>query len=106
MADIRMPGTLWTIWFVSPWPMKPAPIMPTRMGFPCSSRAFRALSTMIIAPPLQRHSAFHFRLDLVEVLPGGILWRDHADRQRPLQLQPRVERREAALGGGRVELAH
>src|SRR6266568_2680798 len=39
---MRIPGTLLTIWFVSPWPMKPAPTMPTRIGLPCASPAFRA----------------------------------------------------------------
>src|SRR3954453_9187442 len=106
MADMRMPGTLWTIWLVSPWPMNPAPIMPTRMGFPCSSRAFKALSTMIIAPSLQPHPAFDFALDLVQVLPGRVLGGDHAHRQRPLQPEPRVEGREAAFAGRGVELAH
>src|SRR5438477_11513 len=42
-----MPGTLLTIWFVSPWPMKPAPTMPTRIGLPCASRALSAVSTII-----------------------------------------------------------
>src|SRR3954466_5643011 len=101
-----MPGTLWTIWFVSPCPMKPAPIMPTRMGLPSSSRALRALSTMIIRSSAQRHPAFHFAFDLREVLPRRVLRRHHADRQRPAEPQARVDRREAALLAGRVELAH
>ena len=29
------PGTLLRIWLVRPWPMKPAPTMPTRIGRPC-----------------------------------------------------------------------
>ena len=47
----RIPGTLLTIWFVRPWPMKPAPTMPTRIGRPSASRAFSAVSTMITPRP-------------------------------------------------------
>src|SRR5258708_37018262 len=105
MAAIRMPGTLCVIWLVSPWPMNPAPIMPTRIGFPCSSLDFKALSTMIIVPS-RHHLALHFRLDLGERLPGGVLRRDHGNLQRPLELQPGVERRQAALGFRSVDLAY
>src|SRR2546427_2071425 len=76
-----MPGTLWTIWLVRPCPMKPAPIKPTRIGFPCSSLAFNALSTMIMVGS-RAHPALHLALDLFEVLPGGVLGRDDGDRER------------------------
>src|SRR6267143_353453 len=99
-----MPGTLWTIWWVSPCPMKPAPIKPTRIGFPCSSLALNALSTMIMVGS-RAHPALHLALDFLEVLPGGVLGRDDGDRQWPLQAQARIERREPSLGAGRVELA-
>src|SRR6267378_1900359 len=105
MAAIRMTGTLWTIWLVSPCPMKPAPIKPTRIGFPCSSLALNALSTMIMVGS-RAHPALHLALDFLEVLPGGVLGRDDGDRQWPLQAQARIERREPSLGAGRVELAH
>src|SRR5882762_1532712 len=99
-----MPGTLWTIWLASPCPMKPAPIKPTRIAFPCSSLALNALSTMIMVGS-RAHPALHLALDFLEVLPGGVLGRDDGDRQWPLQAQARIERREPSLGAGRVELA-
>src|SRR5260370_34692716 len=105
MAAIRMPGTLCTIWLVSPWPMNPAPIMPTRIGLPCSSMAFKARSTMIMTAS-RFHPAPHLGLDQLEVCPRGILRGDDGDRQRPLQPQARVERREPALAAGGVEFAH
>src|SRR2546426_433769 len=104
-TDIRMPGTLWTIWFVSPWPMNPAPIMPTRIGLPCSSLAFRALSTRIMIAS-RSHPLPHLSLDLRQVLPGGVLRRDDGDRQRPLQPQARIEWRKPAFAAGRVGFAH
>ena len=95
--------------------MKPAPTMPTRIGLPCASRAFSALSTMIIAVlPSRRRSQCAFRalirrfelgLDLVEQLPACVLRRHLADRQRPLEPEPRVVVAQAALDFGRVELA-
>src|SRR5207253_10931804 len=99
-----MPGTLWTIWLVSPWPMNPAPIMPTRIGLPCSSLAFRAVSTMIMIAS-HSHPALHLGPDLLQGLPGRVLGRDDRDRQRPLQTQARIERGEPSLGPRRVELA-
>src|SRR5712692_9627805 len=105
MAAIRMPGTLCAIWLVSPWPMNPAPIMPTRIGLPCSSLAFKARSTMIMAAS-RFHPASHLGLDKLEVCPSGVLGGDDGDRHRPLQTQARVERREPALAAGRVEFAH
>src|SRR5258708_9366105 len=105
MAALRMPGTLCVIWLGSPWPMSPAPIRAARIGFPRSSRDFKALSTMIIVPS-RHHLAPHFRLDLGERLPGRVLRRDHGNLQRPLELQPGIERRQAALRFRSVELAY
>src|SRR6266850_4373272 len=92
MAAIRIPGTLFSIWFVSPCPMKPAPTIPTRMGFPCSWRALSALSTMImVSSPcglaVVRHPPLQLRLDLVERLPGAVLRGDFSDGQRPLEAE-------------------
>src|SRR5258705_10473496 len=94
-----MPGTLWTIWLVSPCPMKPAPIKPTRIGFPCSSLALNALSTMIMVGS-RAHPELHLALDFLEVLPGRVLGRGDGDGKGPLQSQARVERTEAPLGAG------
>src|SRR3954466_15937397 len=99
-----MPGTLWTIWLVSPWPMNPAPIMPTRIGFPCSSLAMRALSTMIMIAS-RSHPALHLGPHFLQMFPGGVLRRDDADRQRPRKSQARIERRESAFRLRRVELS-
>src|ERR1700682_3148105 len=104
MAAIRMPGTLCVIWLVSPWPMNPAPIMPTRIGLPCSSLAFNAVSTMIIVPS-RHHFALHFGLDLGERLPRRVLGRDDCNLQRPDELEPGVEGRQAALRAGGGDLA-
>src|ERR1700682_1176855 len=105
MAAIRMPGTLCVIWLVSPWPMHPAPIMPPRLVLPCSSLAFNAVSTMIIVPS-RHHFALHFCLDLRERLPRRVLGRDDCNLQRPDELEPGVEGRQAALRAGGVELAY
>src|SRR5512137_2640171 len=104
MAAIRMPGTLFSIWFVSPWPMNPAPTIPTRMGFPCSALAARARSTMIIWAS-HRHPPADLGLHLGERLPGRVLGGDLAHRERPGEPEPGVERGEPPLGGGGVELA-
>src|SRR3954451_23883635 len=109
MAAIRMPRTLLTIWLVRPWPMKPAPTMPTRIALPCASWAASARSTMIMFPPtyeLDRHPALQLGLDLVEPLPVLVLAGDLADRQRPREAKPRIVPGETALGSRRVELAH
>ncbi len=45
---MRIPGTLLVIWLVSPCPMKPAPIMPTRIGRPSRSRSRSTVSTRIM----------------------------------------------------------
>src|SRR5262245_21298559 len=112
---MRMPGTLLTIWFVSPCPMKPAPIMPTRIGFPCSSRALSARSTMIMTASARAgcslrspaaHSALHLRLDLVEPLPALVFGRNFRHRERPLEAEPRVVVEETALTLWSVELSH
>src|SRR5258705_2141093 len=110
MAAIRIPGTLFSIWFVSPCPMKPAPTIPTRMGFPCSWRALSALSTMImeITPcglAVDRHPPLQLRLDLVERLPGAVLRGDFSDGQRPLKDEAAIVERQPAFGVRRVELA-
>src|SRR5438094_2348400 len=100
-----MPGTLWTIWFVSPWPMNPAPIIPTRIGLPCSSLAFRALSTRIMMSS-RSHPLPQLALDLRQGFPGGVLGRDDGDREWPLQAQARIERGKPAFAAGRIGLAH
>src|SRR3954467_5130867 len=102
---MRMPGTLLTIWLVRPCPMNPAPIIPTRTGLPCSSRALRALSTMIIASSLAP-PALQLWLDLLELLPRRVLGRDFPQRQRPRQPQARVGVVQPAFRARRVELAH
>src|SRR4051812_47648662 len=111
-----MPGTLWVIWFVSPWPMKPAPTIPTRIGRPSCSRAFRALSTMIILSSAcvvrfeagrrsRAHLARELRFDLVEQRPGRVLRRHLGDRQRPRQAQAGIVVAQAAFRARCVELA-
>src|SRR5262245_36405200 len=110
MAAIRMPGTLFVIWLVSPWPMNPAPTMPTWIGRPSASRACNVLSTMIIASlPLVRalsgaHPLLQHRLDLVEQGPCRILRRQLGHRQRPRQPEAGVVVAQPALGLGFVEL--
>jgi hypothetical protein len=42
-----MPGTPLMIWLATPRAMKPAPIIPTRIGRPSASLALRAVSTII-----------------------------------------------------------
>src|SRR5262249_37146187 len=106
---MRMPGTLFSIWLVNPWPMKPAPTIPTRMGLPRSCRALSALSTMIMAfPPAarlsKRHPQLQLRLDLVEGLPRAVLRGDFADGQRPCKTEPAIVERQPAFGARRVEL--
>src|SRR3954471_24854380 len=105
-----MPGPLFSIWFVSPCPMKPAPTMPTRMGLPCSWRALSALSTMIMlflpwATASNGHPPLQLRLDLVERLPVTVLGGDLAHGQRPLESEPAIVEGQPALGGRRIELA-
>src|SRR3989449_5765364 len=89
--------------------MKPAPIMPTRIGLPCSSRAWRALSTMIMTSPLPAsngHPAFQLRLDLCQELPAVVLRRDFGDGERPFQAEPGIVVHEPALRARRIELTH
>src|SRR5262245_52619740 len=107
---MRSPGTEWTIWFSRPRPMKPAPIMPTRMGSPAASRAFRALSTMIMFSPRDLDAAGHLLAQpvLPRVQQGSVpvLLRDHRDRQGPLQPEARVVVAQGPLVRWAVELAH
>src|SRR5437899_1778723 len=106
---MRMPGTLFTIWLVRPCPMKPAPIMPTRIGLPCSSRALRALSTMIMTsffPASNGHPSLQLGLDVCQELPVVVLRRDLGDGERPLQAEQGVVIPEPALRLRRVEFAH
>src|SRR6267142_4381269 len=67
----------------------------------CQTEPFRTRGS----PASCSHPALHFGLDLLQVLPGGVLGRNDGNRQRPLHRQPRVERRESSLGLRRVELA-
>src|SRR4051794_28370258 len=85
--------------------MKPAPIIPTRIGLPSSSRFCSARSTMIIASLSNAHAPLELRLDRVEPLPATVLLGDLADRQRPGEAEPGVVVCQAALGVGGVELA-
>src|SRR2546422_9811884 len=88
--------------------MKPAPIMPTRIGLPCSSRAWRALSTMIMTSPLPAsndHPVLQLRLDLCQELPAVVLQRDFGDGERPFQAEPGIAVHEPALPARRIELA-
>src|SRR5438128_11757121 len=106
---MRIPGTLFTIWFVRPCPMKPAPIMPTRIGMPCSSRARRALSTMIMTsslPGSNGHPPRELRLDLGEKLPRVVLLRDLGGQQRPFQAEPGIGVHEPALPARGVGLSY
>src|SRR5262245_43363635 len=99
-----MPGTELTIWFVSPWHMKPAPRIATRTGLPCFARAFSALSTMIMSSS-NRHAALDLGLDLREQLPYLVLLGDHRHGQRPGQVESRIVVAQTPLGAGGVELA-
>src|SRR5919198_1678622 len=107
---MRSPGTVFTIWLSRPRPMKPAPIMPTRMGLPAASRAFRALSTMIMTSPRNLHGERHLLaqplLPRLEQRGVPVLLRDHRDRERPLQPRARVVVPQRALVRRAVELAH
>src|SRR5215213_711758 len=106
---MRSPGTEWTTWFSRPRPMKPAPIMPTRMGLPAASRALRALSTMIMASPRDLDAEGHLLAQ--PLLPGlqegsvPVLLRDHGDRQGPLEPKARVVVAQRPLVRWAVELA-
>src|SRR5215211_2141697 len=89
--------------------MKPAPTMPTRIGRSAASRAFSALSTMIIVLLLRSsasgaHLVLQLGLDLVEQLPRRVLRGRLGDRQRPRQPEAGVVVAEAAFRVGRVEL--
>ena len=55
--------------------MKPAPIIPTRIGLPCSSRALSALSTMIMAGLYDGSGgwAWHVGLPAKSGVGGGIV---------------------------------
>src|SRR6185369_7356734 len=87
--------------------MKPAPIMPTRIGLPCSSRARSALSTMIIAVvrSSEGHALLELGLDFHERLPSVVLVRDDREWERPAQTQGRIIVHQAAFDARRVELA-
>src|SRR4051812_4687301 len=109
MAAIRWPGTEWVIWLTRPRPMKPAPIMPTRIGFPCASRALSALSMMITCSSAASSDG---HLALEPVRPGLqqrrhlVLVRNHRHRQGPREAQPRVVVAQRPLVGRAVELPH
>src|SRR5580698_10820142 len=105
MADMRMPGTLLTIWFVRPWPMKPAPIMPTRMGLPASARACSARSTIIMEDSSQRHAALKLRFDLGVRTPVGVLVGHNGDWKGPVKAKTRIVVRQATLNPRGIELA-
>src|SRR4030065_2017000 len=102
---MRIPGTLFIIWLVSPCPMNPAPIIPTRMNFPCLSRSRRALST-IIMPSSHPHPPLQYPLDLLEKLPIRVLLRYLRHRQRPPKPETGVIVMEASLRTRRIALSH
>src|SRR5882724_9490278 len=109
MALMRIPGTLLTSWLVRPCPMKPAPIMPTRIGMPRSSRAWRALSTMIMTfclPGSHGHPSFEILFHVGEERPPVVLDRDLRHGQRPCQLEPRIVVQESTFRARRIEFAH
>src|SRR2546425_4336616 len=108
---MRIPGTLRTIWLVSPWPMKPAPMLATRIGRPSASLAFSALSTMIMKSILlhsdgKTHTLLHFGFLSVQQRIYLILVGDHAHRQRPLESQAGIVVQQTAFEARSVELAH
>src|SRR2546426_9742916 len=106
---MRIPGTLFTIWLVRPCPIKPAPIMPTRIGLPFSSRAWRALSMMIMTsffPASNGHPSLQLGLDVCQEFPVVVLQRDLGDGERPLKTKPVIVVPKPALRLRRVELAH
>src|SRR5258706_2328980 len=110
---MRIPGTLWTIWFVRPWAMNPAPRMATRIGLPCSSRAFNALSIMIMVDScggsanyglaLDGHTALQFRLDLSKQFPSLIFIRNYSYRKRPFERQTAIIIHQASFGARGIE---
>ena len=89
--------------------MKPAPISATWIGRPSASRARSAVSTRIMPrPPPAPGRAIRALIsssDLRERRPGGVLLGDLGGLQRPAQAEVGIERRQAALLVGRVELA-
>src|SRR5215207_4276880 len=90
-----MPGTEPRICSAIPWPMKPAPTMPTRTGLPSARRCSSARSTTI-TPGLPE-----------EVRPVAVLvGQERVVRIRPLDRERRVVPAHAALGAGRVVLGH
>src|SRR6202521_3186575 len=120
-----MPGIVFTIWWASPYDMKPAPIKATRTGRPSLSRAFSALSTIIMRtsekglslwPALRAHAHWyhllqtHLLLELrflfVQSCPGLVPFRHNGYRKSPLQRQPRIVIQQSAFGPRRVELSH
>src|SRR5882724_4127582 len=74
---------------------------PPEPARPCQAESVRARTS----PASCSHPAVQFGRDLLKVPPGGVFFRNDGDRQRPLQGQPRVKRRESRLGAGRIELA-
>src|SRR5439155_22773403 len=99
MALMRIPGTLLTSWFVRPCPMKPAPIMPTRIGMPRCSLAWRALSTMIMTcclPGSNGHPPFEILFRVGEKRPDVVLDGDPRDRQPTIQFEPRIMLQDAS----------
>src|SRR5690242_3957388 len=127
MATTRIPGVLFTIIFVRPWHMKPAPTIATRMGFPCSARALRAVSTRItgtsfrlggrckrrpesyalrILTDSKTHLSLQLSLDPVKQGKLLVLLGDHRYRQRPRQVETRVIVHEATFRVRRIELAN
>src|SRR5882757_6634297 len=110
MATIFIAGTLFTIWFVRPCAMNPPPRIATLIGLPCSARASKALSTMIMNNTpgyviLNRHTAPELWLDVIQQLELLVLVRNHCDRQWPLKAEARIVVHEAALILRRIEPA-
>src|SRR5262245_154614 len=102
-----MPAMLRTIWLARPRAMNPAPINPTRIGLPCSSRARSAVSTRILLfLSTDAHPGFEVFFDLRQGSPSTVFVGNDGDGQGPLQVQARIVERQAAFGPWRIELAN
>jgi hypothetical protein len=99
MAATRMPGTDSAICRATPRAMKPAPTRPMRMGRPWLARWAKAVSTMIMRPPLERGLVLAHMAG-----PGGVFVRHMQDGGGPLNAKRAVVIAQAALGPRGVEL--
>src|SRR5262245_20723673 len=108
MAATVMPGVVLMMRLATPWHMKPAPRMPTRIGLPCSARAPNAVSTinMPLSCEAERGDALlDRRFRSLEAVVVPVLLRDERDRQRPRKSEARIGVVQTALGARGVELS-